>query len=111
MSLDKMILSGNMSKLFEWHKWCGEIPQIKFEPEWGIRIIPPFGSAVVRFGVVCGKADLSVYLDCYDELGCVGEPYWELYPHKGDTERFLMKDVKGLKRAIKNEIKRQNNRK
>lgn len=111
MSMQKWIMSVNMRKEFEWDKWVKEIPAIKFEPTWEVRVIPPFCSAVVRFCVVCGNADLSVYLDCYDQLGRFGEPYWELYPHRGDTARFKMNDITGLRRAIKNEIKRQNNRK
>ena len=111
MNENRWVTSGRMRQSFEWDKWCKEIPQINFDKEWGVRIIPPFGCAVVRFGIVCGKADLSIYLDCYDELGYFGEPYWELYPHKGDVARFKMKDITGLKRAIRNEINRKNKRK
>jgi len=82
----------------EWAKWRDKIPQIQFPNDWKVRIIPPLARAVIRFHV----NDISIYLDCYDNLGCVGEPYWEIYPAAdGDCERFLMADVTGLLDGIK----------
>ena len=85
---------------YEWSKWRGEIPSIKFKQEWEVRIIPPFAGAIVRF-VVDG---VSVYLDCYDILGCFGEPYWEIYPYEGDTYRCKMNNVDELLEAIQHSI-------
>jgi hypothetical protein len=80
-----------------------QIPSIKFPASWKIQVLPPFAGAVVRFKVEKpnGKK-ISVYLDCYDNLGYMGVPYWEIYPDKdGDISRFLMKDVEDLVNAIK----------
>jgi len=87
---------------FEWIRWMQEIPSINFPKEWAIKIIPPFGNAVVRFRV---NEDISVYLDCYDALGYVGVPYWEMYPTKeGDTFRCDMNDIDELLDAISKAI-------
>ena len=59
-----------------WRKWRDKIPTLQFPDGWKVRIIPPFVGATVRF-VAEG---ISVYLDCHDSLGCVGEPYWEIHP-------------------------------
>jgi hypothetical protein len=82
----------------EYRKWADKIPAIKFPSDWCVQIIPPYGGAIVRFTVQrygC-KNKVSVYLDCYDRLGYVGRPYWELYPYKGDTYRCAMEDIDEL---------------
>ena len=73
-----------IEKTYEYDKWKQEIPFINFPSDWGVKIIPTFTGAVVRFLVNMKDSDssISVYLDCYDELGCFGEPYWEIYPYK-----------------------------
>jgi hypothetical protein len=81
----------------EWMHWRGQIPALKFPADWAITITPPFGCAMVRFRVNDG---ISVYLDCHDALGIMGEPYWEVYPVDGDTARFLMHNTDGLLKAI-----------
>lgn len=98
-----------MEQIFEWRKWALEIPYIQFPSHWQVKVIPPFGSAVVRFGVKFPNKEgyLSVYLDCYSYLGyCVdnsGEPlpYWEIYPADGgDCARFPMERTDELIKAI-----------
>lgn len=85
-------------------KWSREIPEIEFPGDWAIRIIPPFKGAIVRFRARLphmGKEDsVSIYLDCYDTLGCYGSPYWEVYPYRGDVERCDMMDIEELLRMI-----------
>ena len=74
------------------------IPSINFPSHWQVQIIPPFRGATVRFMV---NDIVSVYLDRFDNLGFMGEPYWEIYPGiNEDPERFLMNDVEGLLEAI-----------
>lgn len=85
----------------EWRKWLSEIPTITFPSDWAVQIVPPFGGAVARFCVHKEGKRISVYLDCYDELGFVGQPYWEMYPYKGDTYRCLMNDTDELVQKIK----------
>lgn len=88
-------------KAFESERWIEEIPYLNFKPEWKVKVIPPFCGAVVRFRIDYNDIELSVYLDCYDNLGSVGQPYWELYPYvNDDTFRCLMNDTDELLHAI-----------
>lgn len=94
----------------EWLRWCEEIPFIQFPSGWNVKVIPPFAGAVARFRVRderTPKDDFSsVYLDCYDRLGWVKEPYWEVYPHYdcGGIRRCQMNDTKGLLEMIKESL-------
>jgi len=98
-----------MSKAFEWDKWIKEIPSISLKSGWKIKVVPPFGGAIVRFSIIKGKAHVSVYLDCYNQIGYMNEPYWEIYPDGyGDCKRFLMNEVDELTNGIHNSIKCQN---
>lgn len=86
---------------FEWRKWMEEIPFIKWPADWAVKAIPPFGKAVIRYRVKlpCGS-EVSIYLDCYDNLGVVGKPYWEVYPYQGDCARVFMNDTDELIEVI-----------
>ena len=103
---DKRIVY-DTERILEYHKWQCEIPFIKFESEWEVKVIPPFGGAVVRFVIQYNNKRVSVYLDCYDSLGLVGEPYWEIYPYYGDTFRTGMNNVGELVAAIKESFESQ----
>lgn len=92
-----------------WHEECASIPYIQFPADWKVKIIPPFGDAVVRFVVELpsGKTK-SVYLDCRSSLGYFGgvdkpTPYWEVYPHRGDTARCHRENVELLLSYIADE--------
>lgn len=91
----------------ESYLWVDEIPYINFPKDWNVKIIPPFGGAVVRFQVKKDEKMISVYLDCYDNLGVFGSPYWEIYPHKGDVMRIPMKEVNLLLSYIKISLQEQ----
>jgi hypothetical protein len=88
----------------EFEEWRTKIPAIQFPGDWKVTMIPPFGGAIVRFWIwIPGTEDkdiISVYLDCYDRLGCAGEPYWEVYPYQGDCGRCLMNETKKLLEMI-----------
>lgn len=101
-NFEKLQLSNSMNKEFEWRKWEKEIPYISFPSEYKIQIIPPTMGAIVRFRVsIPGvENDISVYLDCYDILGLFGQPYWEVYPYRGDIGRCEMQDTKKLLEMI-----------
>ena len=104
--MSKMLISAQMEVEFEWRKWAKEIPSLKFKPSWGVQIIPPFAGAVVRFVVTKGEARVSVYLDCYDNLGFFGRPHWELYPSvDGNNIRFDMHDTESLLEEIAKSLK------
>ena len=86
-SLKYYKLSGECEKVFEWDKWRKEIPFINLPDGWQFQVIPPFHGAVCRFKILAGGVIFSVYLDCYDVLGCFGSPYWEVYEIDGDVFR------------------------
>ena len=88
-------------------KWAQEIPYISFPSDWEVQIIPPFLGALIRFRVKKGKAEVSIYLDCYNNLGSCGSPYWEVYPYEEDVFRCDMLDTESLLRAIGESISGQ----
>ena len=96
-----------VERIMEYKKWCGEIPHITFPNDWQVQVIPPFAGAVVRFKIKKGDASVSIYLDCYDRLGCYGQPYWEVYPHENDVFRCDMEDTETLLKAIAESIAEQ----
>ena len=85
--------------------WFDNIPFIRFDPDWDVQVIPPFSGAMVRFRVKQGDHIVSVYLDCYQQLGYWDGPYWEVYPVDGDTWRVGIDDVDGLLDAIRMGLK------
>lgn len=101
---ENYMLPYDYDKAMETRKWVSEIPYIKFDPSWEVKVIPPFGGATVRFLVKKNGKTVSVYLDCYDRLGCVEAPYWEAYPISEDVARFLLNDVNELVEAITKEL-------
>ena len=63
-----MIIS-KYDNLQECRGWGARIPALHFEKEWDVKIIPPFGGAVIRFYINYNGKHVSVYLDGYSELG------------------------------------------
>lgn len=105
MKHEDQIILHKASEIIEVRKWCVEIPYINFPSEWDVKIIPNFSGSVIRFLVKKNNdIKISVYLDCYDNLGCYGKPYWEIYPHKEDVFRCDMNDTKTLIKAINEEL-------
>lgn len=100
--MNKMLMSAEMEKEFEWRAWSQKIPFIPFPKGWEVQIIPPFCAAIVRFRVNTPKRKgISVYLDGYEQLGHFGEPHWEVYPDvEGNNSRFAMNDIDGLLKCI-----------
>lgn len=97
-----------VEKYEEWRDLVDKIPPIKFPRNWYVRMSPPFSGAIVRFRVsreADGKNDVSVYLDWYERLGFYGEPYWEVYPYKGDVYRCKLNETDKLIKAIKRSLK------
>ncbi len=84
-----------------------DMPFLRFKDGWEVAVIWPFGGAAVRFIVKKGDARVSVYADFDESLGYYGEPYWEVYPHDGDTWRGPLADGAGLIEAISVSIGQQ----
>lgn len=86
-----------------------QMPALQFPADWQVKIIPPFGGALIRFTVEGPKDWISIYLDACDALGCVGQAYWEMYPNaEGDAERFLLNETDELFAAIQRALDAQN---
>jgi hypothetical protein len=92
----------------KWLELSGTIPYLNFKNDWNVSITPPFGGAIARFRVKYKEKFISVYLDCFDSLGYMGEPYWEIYPVGDDetTARFLINETDELISAIDEELNR-----
>ena len=89
--------------LQETRKWMRELPYLHFKQEWNVRIIPPFGGAIIRFYIDYNEKHVSVYFDGYDELGFVGEPYFELYDGE-ECYRYLMNEHEEMMRDIEKHL-------
>lgn len=83
----------------KWREWCKIIPKLKFKSEWDVKIIPPFGGAIIRFTVDYNQKHCSIYLDCYGRLGVVDKPYWEVYDGE-DCVRFSLLNHKCMMEYI-----------
>jgi hypothetical protein len=88
----------------KWREICHEVPYFTPPPGCEIAILPPFGGAVGRFRIrnpAKPNDDISVYLDWYGRLGCMGKPYWELYPNaEHDCSRYWLNETKELMNEI-----------
>ena len=112
--IDRFKISYECEKAFEWKQWPGLIPFIQWPEDVEVKATPPFGGAVIRYNVKLRDVDkeiafVSVYLDCYDLMGVVHAPYWEIFPSiDGYTERFLLSEpVEDMVSAIVESLKMQ----
>ena len=88
-------------RILEYKKYFKKVPFLKFKEDWDVKIAPPIRQAMVRFIVRKENRVVSIYLDCHDNLGHYGKPYWELYPYVDhDTFRCDMEDTEKLLKAI-----------
>lgn len=110
MSLDRFELRSRRYEVEHTQRWQDEVarlPWIQFPADWKVKVIPPFGDAVVRFLVTLpdGK-EKSVYHDSRASLGMhFGDgdeliPYWEVYPVNGDIGRCGTDEVELLLEMI-----------
>lgn len=94
-------------RLQEHSKWLKELPVLHFEKEWDVKIIPPFGGAVIRFWIFYNNKKVSVYFDAYAELGWMTDddgnpiPYFEYYDGE-ETYRYHMNESEQMMEDIKN---------
>jgi len=86
----------------KWKTIADEIPYLKFDDKWEVKIAPPWAGAIVRFFVKYNNNQVSVYLDYYAKLGGVSHPYWEIYDHKmRDPARFWLNETKEMMYRIR----------
>ena len=90
----------------KWREWCNKIPVIRFDSDWDIKIIPPFGGAITRFKAAKNDKHVSVYLDVFSELGFMCDnagdpvPYYEVYDGE-DTQRFYLDETDEMMNYIR----------
>lgn len=96
----------------EYPKWQQEIPYINFPSSWLIKAIPPYNGAIICYNIKHKNyaSFVSIYLDCYDELGIMGQPYWEIYPIKDDCYRCYLNEVDSLLSVINQSLIEQKRR-
>ena len=91
----------------ETRKQMTELPVLHFEKEWDVKILPPFGGAVIRFWINYNGKHVSVYFDAYSELGYMVDendnpiPYFEFYDGE-DCYRYYMDESEKMMEDIKN---------
>lgn len=97
----KLVSRCKVEQSEDWQVWIKKIPFIKFPADREVKIIPPFGGALIRFLVKKNESEnISVYLDVYGRLGAVENPYWEVYPYHDDVVRVDMENVEELLQRI-----------
>jgi len=70
----------------KWNDYYKAMPFIPILKDWEIKVLPPFGGALMRFQLQKGEKHFSIYFDANDYLGSVGKPYWEAYPIRIEDE-------------------------
>ena len=105
-SIEDSMIIAKYDNLQECRGWGARIPALHFEREWDVKIIPPFGGAVIRFHINHNGKHVSVYFDGYSELGYMVDendkpiPYWEYYDGEEcyryyiDESEQMMEDIK-----------------
>ena len=102
-----------LERLEEWGRWTRVTPALTSKEEWAVLMLPPAGRAMLRFRVSLkdhpNLSDISVYLDVSDNLGSMGQPYWEAFPigTPQGTARYLMADTEGLLKCLNDELTRR----
>ena len=96
MAFEKTVARLKIEGEEDWLTWRDKIPAIQFDADWQVKVIPPFSGAMVRFLILKGSKQASIYLDCYDVLARVGHPYWEVYPVADDVGRCDIDDIEQL---------------
>ena len=89
--MDRYETCYNYSEVMEHDKWRSRIPEIPMREGWYVKVLPPTMGALCRIRI----NGYSIYLDCYDILGFVGKPYWEIYDGT-DCTRFLLDETEEL---------------
>lgn len=92
IKLEEELARSKVENTEKWDEIIPEIPAINFKKEWSVKIVPPFRGAVARFYIDYNNRHVSVYLDWYDQLGFVGQPYYEVYDGT-DTSRYLLNET------------------
>lgn len=88
-----------------------KIPALRFPAGWIVEPVAPFAGALARFLITNAHGvKVSVYFDAHGALGAVDNPYWEVYPVKGqltvaddpEPDRFFGDDTTDMIEHIAN---------
>lgn len=105
-SIEESMIISRYETLQECRAWGSKIPALHFEKEWDVKIIPPFGGAVIRFYISHNNKNVSVYFDGYSELGFMYDdkgkpiPYFEYYDGE-DCHRYYIDESEEMMADIK----------
>lgn len=108
ITTSSLSIESEISRQYEWMKWVRELPFLHFDKDIVVKPIPPFAGAVARLIVAHKNSpenSISIYFDAYDKLGCMGEPYWEIYPHENDTIRFRLTETDEMVKFVNKMLK------
>ena len=101
----------NVEHAEKWREWCDKILALRFDSDWDVKIIPPFGGAMARFTVKKADKHVSVYLDVFSELGIMHDeagnpvPYYEVYDGE-NTPRFYLNETDEMMNYIREVLNR-----
>ena len=106
IDINETMLISKYEQIQNYRAWGTRIPSLHFEKEWDVKIIPPFGGALIRFTIDHNGKHVSVYFDGYSRLGWMYDsndnpvPYFEYYDGE-DTHRYLMNETEQMMADIK----------
>ena len=104
--IQETMLIASYDNLQECRKWATKIPPLHFEKEWDVKIIPPFGGALIRFAIDYNGKHISVYFDGFSKLGWMYDgndnpvPYFEVNYYSRDVRRYLMDESEQMMKDI-----------
>ena len=105
-NVNKSLMLSKVEQMHDFRGWSHKLPAFHFDKEWDVKIIPPFGGAVIRFYINHNGKHVSVYLDGYSELGYVVDendkpiPYFEYYDGE-ECYRYYMDESEQMMADIK----------
>lgn len=99
MSHQQTVKRHELEAAEDWRAWAATVPPVSIPLGATIQVVPPFAGAIARMYVRKNGLEVSIYLDVFDRLGIMDEPYWELYDGE-ECYRFLLEDTDGLEECM-----------
>lgn len=87
------VLSGRKMEL--WSYWIKNLPFLKFDSDWEVKIIPPYVDAIISFVVRKDSKQVTVYFNI------LKEPHWQM---AGEETKFSLGQEAQLLEAIRAEV-------
>ena len=105
-NVNKTLMRVKVEQEYHYREWSNKLQALHFDKEWDVKIIPPFGGAIIRFTISHNKKGVSVYFDAYSELGWMYDdkeepiPYFEYYDGD-DTYRYTLDEADQMMEDIR----------